>query len=137
MGSDRAVRMFLAGTYLNNSGGSVTFTLRVKFGGTTWIDVASPSIATSTISRAWWIEVIIFNLGNASANKILMRTLGSSATTLTAGVGGLASPAWEGAAHADSSVNTGSTQTLAVTFQHSTAHANLALFRQHAFIELL
>lgn len=67
LGSSRALRLTLYGRYQNNTGANRTFTIKAKYGATTFFDGSTPNIASSADYRAVTIEVTL--LANGATNS--------------------------------------------------------------------
>lgn len=125
MGTARACHASLLGDYLNNTGATLTTTIRVKFGGTT---VFQDDLQTSASAnrRAWRIELDIGNLGSGTAQFTEGRLELSAANAPTTGVGSInaGGAIYPFASSGASAVDTTGSVALAVTAQHGTAHAS-------------
>lgn len=120
-----AVKLIVAGDMQNNSGGSTNFTVRVKYGATTWYGDLT-AVATSANRRLLRLEFDLSSLNNTSKQR--------GAGTLWLGDGTAGSVA--GSGDIDSSVRTTtqiagpaaedseSAKNLDVTIQFSTTSAN-------------
>lgn len=113
LGSNWALAALIRGTLRDES--AQTFTLRVKFGGTTMY-VGSTTFALAATQR-WRLELDLANLGAANSqdlNGVFITNLNTTGTTTgTGGLGGASVGEFGGTATED----TTSAKTLAVTVQ--------------------
>jgi len=135
------LRLTLAGDYLNNSGASRTFTLRIKYGATTLYDDATASIGATAVRRNWELQVTLGNTASTNDQWMTAKWIWGSGTA-TAGQGDFAltpgalttfQPLMTGTAAEDSTAS----KTLAVTIQHSTNNASLEIIRKIGVLEAL
>jgi hypothetical protein len=137
LGSQGCVRLLLTCDYLNNTGLSNSFTLRVKYGATTMFagSTGALSFLTSTSRRA--IRIICELSGAASQSS--QNLAGFFAINIvvppTTGIGSIADAAayvspFAGVASESSTVN----KAITVTVQHSASNANLSLRRNYALL---
>lgn len=129
LGTDRSLRFDMGGFYLNNSGGTDTFTLRVKLGGTTYYADTSAPIATDGATRGWHLhgrlQAMDSTIAQSGYASLIMG--GPGATT---GIGDLSgTPALATAMRFNSGValSSGSATTFAFTVQLTTASAQIYL----------
>ncbi len=145
MGTRGAVRGFMMGDYKNQVGSTESFTLELKFGGTTvWKDT-SGNLASNASRHIWLCEFLIANLGAANSQFSAGVFVYSKAGGATTGVGDLAG----GAAAVDGPavIPFGTTDTIAVdttascaivfSCTHSVANASLSMRLKYASFELV
>lgn len=140
--TQKMLRLTLYGDYLNNSGAGRTLTIRVKFGGNTYYNDVSGTLAASASRHPFRWEVL---LGNRNATNV--QSIGGYfsmgiAGGATTGLGDLATFAtnttgFETPFYNDGAVDTTAARTLEVTVQHSTNNASLSIRRQMAILEVL
>lgn len=121
------MRYILAGTYRNSSGAGRTFTVRVKFNGTTLNTRTTGTIGSNGATTAFEIDGYLVG-GTTTAS-----VLGQMQTTVNNGIDSL----WSSLVDSDqisnsSTVDTGTTNTLEITLQHSAATTNLNAIKQVA-----
>lgn len=144
--TNRTLLLQLEGDYFNNSGAPRTFTIRVKLGATTAIDIQIPmggNITVSPTRRPWRWQLTLQNRGATNAQWLYLHGIVSTAgASPTAGVG----DATPGSAAPDAifldvyntaAVDTTAAQTLVLTVQHSVADANLSFRIRSALAVLL
>lgn len=137
MGTDKAAKLTLWGDYLNNTGGTPTTQLKIKFGGTTLLDVTTGGVGASASRRAWFIEFTIQNVTAASQISGGRASLGLPTAAAT-GTGSLANAEYVGGPlqGAASTVDTAAAVAVAVTATHSTASASLSWRLNGALLEI-
>lgn len=149
LSSDRMLRLTLLGDVLNNTGGAVNMTLRVKLGGTTWYgDLIG--VAANATRQALRMVVELANRGatNVQFGTVFVAT-GATAAGSVAGIGTLNGPmdgtgnwgtdagARLGMTNGDIAIDTTADQALAVSVQWASASANLSFRKRYAILELL
>jgi hypothetical protein len=139
--TDRALRLTTLVRYLNNTGASRTFTLRIKFGTTTLYDDVSTAWSSSTQDRPIMLRLTLANTGASNAQEMAFH-LDSPAigtiTSTTAGLGDLATTPYALYFGGGSSTeDTTTDRTLTVTLQASNASTSHTATRRHATLELL
>jgi hypothetical protein len=141
MGTSRKLRIEIDGDYLNNSGSTQTFRLKLKLGSTVIIDTGvSSSIAASATRRPMQILATIQNLNatNVQWGKLVSQI--GSAAALTDGIGaagsGMVAEAYAFATTSGTkAVDTTVARLLEVTVIHSAADANLSFRLKAATVE--
>lgn len=136
--TDRAVYVWMHGTYLNNTNANQTLTLRITFGGTSVYGDVSATIASSVSSRPWCLRFMLSALGGSQAQSAYgMLEMGAPGGAATAGIGDLAAANVLAASLGRSSVsvNAALDQALAVRFTHSASDASLSITRLYASVE--
>jgi hypothetical protein len=136
-GEDWALRLTMAGDYLNNSGGSRILTLRVKLGGTTlYADATAANVASST-RRAWRLELGLTRRAGTDGQQLLYGLVGfSSSAAADTGIGDIGAAAV--LAHpivGEAAESLASAKVFQVTLQHPAAHASLSWRRRWAMLE--
>ncbi len=129
MESDRSVRFDLVGYFTNAlaSPGATTVRIRIKFGGTTYYDATSVSIAQSAVSRAFRLQGRVQNTTNASTQVLSGEVSLGGVDATVAGTGGLGPALFAAPIQGFPSKDTASAQVLLVTAQLGTADANISL----------
>lgn len=114
--------------YLNNTGVSQTYTIRIKFGGTTIFQDTTGSIVANASRRPWRLDVTLVNRGVTNSQfGGALRFLGSAGgSTIGAGDYGTAGIIGSITQGIDPAIDTTVDQVFAVTFQHTNASANLS-----------
>lgn len=138
LGTDKALHLFLSGTYLNDSGANRTLRYRVKLGGTTILDRTSTTIADPGASPQayWWAgDIYLQASGSNTAQESFMRiTLDavSPSTTTTGEV--ITRYLWD---RSSSTVNTSGSVALVVTVIGNSTNATQSFVRQVAQLNML
>lgn len=127
LGTNRALRFTLNGTYLNNSAANRTVTVRVKYGATTILTKVSPTIPTSATTGSFAIEGFVAAQNSASIQTGYMWVSFEGGDDITRWVDD------KGSAAEDS---TGALN-LVVTVQLSSATATQTIVQRFATLELL
>jgi hypothetical protein len=139
--TDRALRLTTLLRYLNNTGASRTFTLRIKFGTTTLYDDVSTAWSSTTQDRPIMLRITLANAGASNAQEMAFHLDSPSVTTLTsttAGLGDLATTPYALFFGGGSSTeDTTADRLFAVTLQASNASTLHTATRRHATLELL
>lgn len=123
--NNRSLRLRIVADYLNDSGSNRNVTIRVKLGGTTLATVVGSSVPASASRLPAGLEILIQARGATNAQLVSVRhpNFTSQGTVIES------LPA---TAAVDTTVN----QTLAVTVEHSAAHASLSWRKRGADLEL-
>jgi hypothetical protein len=108
-------KVYITGTYTNNSGSARTATLNCFLGSTTAFSIASPSLATNATARNFNITLTLISLGSTSQR---LGVNGSMSSTATGGT------VWNSGqfnlrSDANLSVNTSSSQTFRLQWTNS------------------
>lgn len=136
LGGTREVVTQLAGEFLNNSGATTTIDLEVKLGATTMFKHISSTIATSTATRAWFLELHL-SAKNSTAIQDLMGTLHLSAgQNPTTGVGALGTSAISGVFHGTGAESTTVDKVLDILITLGNANANITFTKNSGDIVL-
>lgn len=140
--TQKMLRLTIYGDYLNNSGAGRTLTVRVKFGGTTYYNDVSGTLAASASRHPFRWEILVGNRNATNVQSIggyLSMGVAGGATTGIGDMGtfatnttGLETPFYN-----DGAIDTTVAQTLEVTVKHSTNHASLSIRRQMAILEIM
>jgi hypothetical protein len=154
MSTNKILRCILAGDYLNNSGAARALALKIKLGATTaWsgsITSGGGNIAASASRRAWRLAFEIANLGATNSQFMTGEFHLGAATAPATGVSDAPSSS-VAAASVDASaettfplatngtltVDTTSSQILAVNCTHPTANASLSMRLKYAVVEVV
>lgn len=132
------LRLTILGDYLNNSGGTRTLQVKVKFGSTTLYDDTTISIAVAAERYPIFWQIFLANRGSDSSQWCggLLMIGNRPATT---GIGELATD--EVAANAPiggtATEVTTSAKTFSVTVTHSASNASLSFRREVAILEMM
>ena len=140
LGTLNALHIRLIGSLFNNSGGTVTFTLRWKFGATTLFSDTYPTLAASATRRPLDYDFILAANNSVSAQVSGGYMMLSVATAATTGTGDIATDEQQGIAPiecATSSVDSTSDQTVKLTLQMSSASTSAEIFIGYAYVELI
>jgi hypothetical protein len=148
LSTNKKLRLELLGDILFNNATTNTLTLRVKFGGTTFIVIASNALGTLGVQRMPFRCIVeVANVGSNSVQHIQMelaRTAASGGATLgswnAASTGSGQTAAGQAdttVAYNDGAINTANAQTLDVTAQWSAASANNSVRARSAILELI
>lgn len=128
LSTNRALRLTLVGDYLNNTGAGSAFTIRGRWGGTLAFTANIASVAQDTTRRLIFLPVVLSSR-NAVSNAQLVSVDGMLGL---AGSAGSPPTTFDGQANIIRMVNNGlavdstANQTLAITFEHGTADANIS-----------
>lgn len=118
--------------FQNNSGADRTYTIRVKFGGTTHFTEALPPVPAAALARPSTIRVRIQNTG-ASAQRITSTvSIGAAGNDFT--VAALLPPA---TVASTATIDQTSAQTLEVSVQSDSAGATQTITTQAGLLQLL
>lgn len=133
----RALRLTLIGTLLNNSGGGVTFTFRVYWGGALHLTFdAHGSIGSSASSREFRVEVLLSPTDTEDFQTLQgLCRIGDALTTGTDYLKGSTHEAH--ATRVNANINTDLNQDFDVTIEMGTAHANAHVRHFYSTIEVL
>lgn len=146
-GTTGMVRLTLLLDGLNNSGGAVTWTFKVKFGGSTIFGAGPLSVAAQGGSRfGIRLEVELLNLGAANSNVVRTKLLIPSAA-LNAIIVGSAGLSFQGEGTGDKwhvveesapcTIDTATSKLVEVTVTHGTAAATVETKLYGAVVEIL
>jgi hypothetical protein len=145
MSAQGAIRFWMNGDYVNNTGTFQTLALELKLGATVlWDSGVSGSISANALtSRAWYCEGLIQALNSTSAQRGGgFFTLGAAKAT-TVGIGGLgdvSSAYYQQAGHFDTiagAVPMNAAQAFTFSVTHSVAHASLTIRLDYARFEVV
>lgn len=137
LSSGDLLRLTLDLDYLNNSGASRTFELKVTLQGTVIFDDTSTNRVANAQRRPWPLQMV-FAIRNASPNCRLSGQLYQGATTVPAtGYGALVANEFNTSFGGDIDVTLSSSATLLVEFKHSTNNSSLEVRRRGATLELI
>lgn len=137
LGSDRAIRLAVAGIFHNQSGGLVVYTLRIKLGATTLWEDPGFTVNSSVNIGVWRIDLEIDQIAvNSQVTQGIVRM--GARNVATSGYGALngnvdVDTAIFGEAAEDESTNL----TITVTIQMDTASASSDMIKKFAALELL
>lgn len=126
-----ALKLTIAGTYLNNSGSLESPFLRVKFGATTMFSF-NPGLTASASTRMWRLNLELTSRSTSSQELTshiwVSNAAGSGSTPLVT-----ASPMFESAA--TESTSGAGTKALAVTWQHGAAATTITVTLKTGLLE--
>jgi hypothetical protein len=136
LSTNRQLRLTVIADYLNNTGGQESFTVRVKYGGTTFAAL-SHTVAVDANRRGMRVDFII-SAGNSASVQYAAASMDVGAANTAGGVGSTtAAGSRVTSAHNAGAVDSTSSQTFAVTFQHGNTGANLSATCLSAVLELM
>jgi hypothetical protein len=137
---DRELRVRMAGDLLNNYTAGVTFTLRVKFGGSLIFEDISPAIAQTVYRHPWLFDFTLANLAYNSQILYGRLTLGETdALGPTVGIGNLNQmvPHTDNMQKGELTIDTAAAdRDFVVTIQLSNANSNYSFRRFHSIVEV-
>lgn len=136
--SGEVLSLNLTLSLLNDSGADRTYTLRVKFGGTTYITKALIAVPTSIFPRSMLLSVVIQNSGTTSTQSILSSASISDVSSNAAiygnvGAAPLLPPVNQ---HVSGTVDQTAAQTLAVTLQSDAATSTQTIVTRAGLLTL-
>jgi hypothetical protein len=141
LGADKTLRLTLIGDFLHNNGAGDSMTLRLKFGGTTYLADACGFNAEANANRQpFKIVSFISNMGVTNSQFFQMETFmrrpgaGLDATT---GIGGEQTAFTWMTLSNTATVDTTANQTLAFTGQWSASSASNSWRMRYGILELL
>ena len=136
IGIDGALRITVEGDLLNNTGGTATLEVKVKFGGTTVLDTAAISYGAGANRMPVTLQVLIGNLGATNAQRVrgLMFAYGTG-VGITNGLMLLTAPYTLIGQYAGLAIDTTLAQTLQVTVTLGSASANLEYRSFQVYVE--
>lgn len=125
------LRLRAAGSFLNSSGASVNYTVRLKLGTTTIFATSAIAVSTSANRRRWTVDALIV-VEAAAAQRIsaLLAMTANSADTW-----GLPESNFPRLGEGAATENLAVAKTLALTVQMGTAHASAESRITHALLE--
>lgn len=135
LGSTHALRFTMICDYLNNSGGSVNLTVKVKFGATTIYNSGATSMTTDASRRGMELRGTLAAANATNAQRSHVRWIIGAVGT-AAGTAASAETSRDAVHNAVAEDSTAG-KTLEITITHGTANANVS-FRAHSvFLEFL
>jgi hypothetical protein len=144
MSAQGAIRFWMNGDYVNNSGNYQTLQLELKLGTTVlWDSGVSGSIYFGATGRAWYCEGLIQALNSTSAQRGGgFFTLGpAKATTIgVGGIGDIGGGYYQQVGHFDTAagaVPMNAAQAFTFSVTHSVAHASLTIRLDYARFEVV
>lgn len=138
LGLDRGVRFTAMGRHVNNTGGNVVTSWRVKFGtDQVWIHAAD--ITTSANNRVWKIVAEIRNANSASAQFAHTEMkISATVTALDGSTSSIEDNTFSSMGQDTApTVNTGSDAVLELTVQHASASASLTTVFSSGYCEVI
>ncbi len=133
LGSNGHLRLTLIGDFLNNSGGTQTFTVRVKYGATTLFAIWNEAVGNNASRKPVRLEVDLIAANATNAQRATGRFNMLQAASGSDG----ATPSDRFSGHTSLAVDSTTAQTLQVTVQHAAANANLSFKCMTAILEKL
>lgn len=128
------LRLIASGDMLNNSGGSVTYTIKGIVGATAAITTSSVSIATGATRHTWRAEIDVFVAATNDERVSGLLAIGpGSAANWAAGAGSVSNAAGRGTATED--LTAGKNLQLSVTM--GTANASADFVCHESWLELI
>jgi len=140
LGPNGAIRVTIIGDYLNNSGGAVTETVRIKFGGTTFYGQATGGIGASANRYPFFFQFVLTNLGATNSNYLMgLVPAWAGGTPSAASIAGVTAAAADGSFgySAVQAIDTTAAKFLDVTVQHTTGAATISARRHLAVAEYI
>jgi hypothetical protein len=140
MGTDKALRCRIIGTYVNGSASARSLTIKVKFGTTTLYDDSISIDDTGSTPHPIDFDIVLFNANSASSQKgsaVLRITENTAATTGTGDIAATALKGFTAATYASSSENTSSAKSFVVTVTHSFADPTVTFNYDLVLLELV
>jgi hypothetical protein len=125
----------LEGSYLNNTGSNDTFTIRVKFGGTT-VSQGQLVLGIGPNRYVFHLRVVITNSGATNAQRITAE-LWSGCGVASPAMGNVSSAPYISSLYDSLAIDTLAAQTLDVTAQHATNSASISFKRLGAALLLM
>lgn len=138
MGTNRSLRFTLRGYYRNSSGSAQNFYLRVKFGGTTMVEVTMPMGISSSAYRPLSINGTLTNMNATNAQAVGVDVLYTVQTgNPTTGYGGVSTTGFAtGSLRGAATEDTTAAVTLEVALYRANA-SNVSVIIDHALLELV
>ncbi len=133
LGANGHLRLTMIGDYLNNSGGSQTLTIRVKYGATTLFAIWNEAIASNASRKPNHLVVDLIAANATNAQRAFARYAQRQAASGTDG----SNSSLRESGNTSVAVDSTTAQTLQVTVQHSAANANLSYKTMTAILEKL
>ena len=140
LGTDKLARMEIVGDWLNNTGSSRTFTVKIKLNSTIVYQDVSRSSSSSSDRYPFLLRLLVGNQGATNVQTVGGLIMLGDRGQATVGIGDLAddeirfNTPFNGIAGAEDST---AAMDIEVMIQHSNAHANLSLRRHYAIVEIL
>lgn len=125
LGTNKALRLTILGSYLNNSGASRDLVIRVKYGATTIATKAGIQTGAEATIYDYMLQIIVAANGTGSQKGVFSINGRALSNVITI--------AGYGTASEDST----SDKTLSVTIQHGAADSNLTFTKEVAMLELI
>lgn len=130
------IHVKMIGDILFNGAGTETSSIKMKWGGTTIIDITSNIIGTNATRRLWFGDFFLAAAGSTSSQHLAYTINFTTATAaITTGIGqsgdGNAARWFQGQQASDPAKDATSSQTLDITYKWSAAHASCG-FRMNA-----
>ena len=139
LSTNKMLRLTLLGDYLNNSGGAATFTVRAKFGGTTFFS-ANPSLSALATRRQVVLQVTLCGFNNEAVQvgtgSLYTDNNGDATNGVATNMIG-APGVWYAGMKNNLAINSASDAALAVTFQHGTSSASIDAKAHVVHVELI
>lgn len=133
LGTTKALRLTLIGDFLNNTGGAVVVTIRVKYGATTVCDFGGISATTSASRRNVRVEVNLSAFNSTSAQV----AVGSAWLSPAGGSGTVTLHAVSGTAGTAATEDSTASKAFAVTVELDTSSASASFKASTVQLELL
>jgi hypothetical protein len=145
IGANGALRVQLAGDYLNNTGNDRTLTLALKFGASTLWSDTSTNLPASGTRHDWSLECYIANRNATNSQFTSGVFLFSYHGAATTGIGDFSKLSLDGdgpfftpfGSSGPSAIDTTASQLLQFTAQHSASASTLSIRLESATAELV
>ena len=139
MGANGMIHLILLGSFRQNQATGTTYTLRCKFGGTTWYENSVGTLAQDADYLVWRLDIIVANQGDTSQQICNGVFTMNTAEAATVGWGPISDDEIQahGVFQGTTSKTTASTNnSLAVTGQMSVANAAAEMNVDYKFLEI-
>jgi hypothetical protein len=147
MGTDKLMKVFILGDFLNNTGGNVSGTWKVKLGGTVIWEDAHSSVNSSATRRAFRIDLLFGNKGAANVNFLVGALIGSKvAAAATTGLGDMSAFLADGAggtafyepiaSNGNTAIDTSAAKLLEVTYTPGSAQSTHSVRLKYCKVEI-
>lgn len=139
LSTNKMLRVTLLGDYFNNSGGASTFTVRAKFGGTTFFS-ANPSLAALATRRQLVVQVTLaaFNSASLQVGTGSLYTDNNGDATNGVATNMIGAPGvWYAGMKNNLAIASASDAALLISFQHGTSSGSISAKAHVVHVELI
>jgi hypothetical protein len=139
LSTNKMLRVTLLGDYFNNSGGTSTFTVRAKFGGTTFFS-ANPTLAALATRRQVVLNLTLsaFNSTSAQVGSGSLYTDNNGDASNGVATSMIAAPGvWYAGMKNNLAIASASDAVLLISFQHGTSNASISAKSHVVQVELI